>query len=231
MFTDPNHIRRLPAAGRGHVPHLAFACLLGLVLIAGAQLPAYAQSGGATGGSTAAAGSAKPAITSRPLWNELSPTQHESLAPLAPHWNNLHEAQKRKWIALSRNYDSMTPDEQATLHSRMTEWAGLSPQERTQARLNFAEVKRLSSADDRKAKWEAYQALSDEDRRKLAERAGTRPPSAAAPARPVPSQKLAPVPAATTAGGQHMPRIQLAPPAATPEPATLRTTGPASPAQ
>ena len=52
----------------------------------------------------------------------------------------------------------MSGAEQAKLHSRMTEWAALSPQQRTQARLNFAETKQLSP-DDKKAKWEAYQAL------------------------------------------------------------------------
>ena len=226
LSTEANLICRQSDIGRGSALHLALAYLLVLALFAGANLPAHAQTG-ANAPETPAA-NAKQGISSRPLWVELSPEQHQALAPLAAHWNNLHEAQKRKWIALSRNYDKMAPDDQAMLHSRMTEWASLSPQERTLARLNFAEVKRLSSAEDRKAKWEAYQALSDEDKRKLAERAGTRPPSAAAATRPVPSQKLAPVP--TTPSGQHAPRIELAPPPAAAAPATLRTTGPASPA-
>ncbi len=163
------------------------------------------------------------------MWNELSPDQQQSLSPLAPHWNGLHAAQKRKWIALSRNYDSMSPDDQALLHSRMTEWAALSAQDRTRARLNFAEVKRLAPQEERKAKWEAYQALSDEEKRKLAERAGSRPPSAAAPVRPVPAQKLAPVPSVATStsstgsGRPHPPRIQLAPPAASSAPAPTNT--------
>jgi hypothetical protein len=168
----------------------------------------------------------KPAAVSRPLWSELSTAQQQSLAPLAPHWNGLHAAQKRKWIALSRNYDKMNADDQTVLHSRMTEWAALSAQERTRARLNFDEVKRLAPADERKAKWEAYQALSDDEKRKLAERAGTRPPSAAAAVRPVPAQKLAPVPRPATSG-QHAPRIELAP-SATATPAS--SSGPASPA-
>jgi hypothetical protein len=178
--------------------------------------PAHSQAvtaQGATNGNSAAA--AKAPTVSRPLWNELSPAQQKSLSPLAPHWNGLHAAQKRKWIALSRNFDSMSPDDQALLHSRMTEWAALSPQDRTRARLNFAEVKRLAPQEERKAKWEAYQALSDEERRKLAERAGSRPPSAAAPVRPVPAQKLAPTPSvAASSSKPHPPRIQLAPPAA-----------------
>ena len=61
----------------------------------------------------------------------------------------------------------------------MTEWAALSPQQRTQARLNFAETKQLSP-DDKKAKWEAYQALPPEEKRKLAAGAAKPPPTAAA---------------------------------------------------
>ncbi|MGJ7496368.1 DUF3106 domain-containing protein [Variovorax sp. RT4R15] len=151
---------------------------------------------------------------SKPLWATLTAEQQAALKPLAPHWNGISEPHKRKWLALSRNYGSMKPEDQVTLHSRMTEWAGLSAHERALARLNFAEVKRLP-VDERKAKWEAYQALSEEERRKLAESARVRPASAALPIRPVPARKLAPVPAIpmASAKGEHTPRIQLAPPA------------------
>ncbi|SFM43836.1 DUF3106 domain-containing protein [Variovorax sp. OV329] len=167
----------------------------------------------ANGPTAPATAASKAPASTRPLWSELTPGQQKSLEPLAGPWNTLHPAQKRKWIALSGNFDSMSPVEQETLHSRMTEWAALSASDRTRARLNFAEVKRLAPEDERKAKWEAYQALSEEEKRKLAERAGTRPPSAAAPVRPVPAQKFAPVPSVSaTASSQFPPRIQLAPP-------------------
>lgn len=155
--------------------------------------------------------------------------QQQSLQPLAVHWNTLHPAQKRKWIALSRNFETLSPAEQKVLHSRMTEWASLSAQDRTLARLNYAEVKRLAPEEERKAKWEAYQALSEEEKRKLAERAGNRPPSAAAPVRPAPAQKFAPVPSVAT-GSQYPPRIQLAPPASSPAPAALAPASPIVPA-
>ena len=171
----------------------------------------------------------KAAVASKPLWDSLTPGQQAALKPLAPHWNGISEPHKRKWLALSRNYAAMKPEDQATLHSRMTEWAGLSAQQRAQARLNFAEVKRLP-ADERKAKWEAYQALSEEEKRTLAERArSARPSSVAVPVRPVPSRKLAPVPAIppSLAKGEHTPRIQLAPPpAATPAMPTASPTAP-----
>ncbi|HSV60574.1 MAG TPA: DUF3106 domain-containing protein [Variovorax sp.] len=191
----------------------AFAGLFLWGGLALAALPAHAQSSAPTAAATP--DSKPPTASTKPLWTELSSDQQRALSPLAPHWNELHVAQKRKWIALSRNFDSMSAEDQAVLHSRMTEWAALTAQERTRARLNFAEVKRLAPKDEQQAKWEAYQALSEEEKRKLAARAGSRPPSAAAPVRPVPAQKLAPVPS-----GQNAPRIQLAPtPATTPAPA------------
>jgi hypothetical protein len=172
----------------------------------------------AAAGPAAAAGP-KAVPTTKPLWSELTAEQQQALKPLVPHWNTLNAGQKRKWLALSRNYATMSADDQVTLHSRMIEWAALSNQQRAQARLNFAEVKRLP-ADERKVKWEQYQALSEEEKRKLAERAPIKPRGAAIPVRPVSSQKLVPVPAVTPPG-QHTPRIVLAPsPTPTAAPAT-----------
>ena len=144
-----------------------------------------------------AASSAKVAVkrATRPLWTELTEQQRQALAPLAPKWDGVNEAQKRKWLALSRNYPKMSADEQAKLHSRMTEWATLSPAQRTQARLNFGEARNLSP-DDKQAKWEAYQALSPEEKRKLAAGAAKPPPTAPA-VKPVPAKKLATVPQPT----------------------------------
>lgn len=128
----------------------------------------------------------------KPLWVELTEPQRLALAPLAPKWDGVSEAQKRKWLALSQNFPKMSGAEQAKLHSRMTEWVALSPAQRTQARLNFGEAQQLSP-DDKKAKWEAYQALSPEEKRKLAAGAA-KPPATAAAVKPVPTQKLATVP-------------------------------------
>lgn len=127
-----------------------------------------------------------------PTWRELSAGQHQALAPLAAQWDTLNEAQKRKWIALSGNYPRMSGEEQAKLHSRMTEWVALSPQERTIARLNYGRANKLSPAD-KKAKWEAYQALPPEEKRKLAA-AAAKPPQTAAAVKPVPAGKLATMP-------------------------------------
>jgi len=210
--------------------------LLAVVVAAlalGQARPASAQPGAPVGASEA---NAKAPALSKPLWTSLTPSQQAALKPLAPHWNTISGLQKSKWLALSRNFESMKPEDQATLHSRMSEWVALSPHERALARLNFAEVNRLP-VDERKAKWEAYQALSEDEKRDLAERARARQPSAALPVRPVPAKKLAPVPPPTALSGkgEHSPRIQLAPPPVSPPPAAappapVAATNPATPA-
>jgi hypothetical protein len=141
---------------------------------------------------------APPRAESKPTWSELTPSQQQSLAPLAGTWRSLGEAHKRKWLALSENYPTMPPGEQARLHSRMTEWAALSPQQRTLARLNFAEAQKVAPSDKR-AKWEAYQALPPEEKRRLAAGAAAAkppPPPTAIAVKPVPQQKLAKIPRA-----------------------------------
>ena len=100
-------------------------------------------------------------------WQNLSAQQKIALAPLAPHWTQLSAAQKNKWVALSNNFDKMPAKEQATLQDRMANWAALSPNQRAQARLTFNETKSIG-ADEKKTHWEAYQALSPEDKKKLA---------------------------------------------------------------
>jgi hypothetical protein len=130
-----------------------------------------------------------------PTWAELSAQQQQSLAPLAASWRTLRKSHKAKWLALSANYPTMPAGEQARLHSRMREWAALSPQQRTLARLNFAEAQRVAP-DDKRAKWEAYQQLSPEEKRKLAAGAPAKPaaPPTAMAVEPVPQQKLTRLP-------------------------------------
>ena len=82
----------------------------------------------------------------------------------------------------------------------MTAWASLSAQQRNQARLNFAVTNRLST-EDKRSQWDAYQALSEEEKRKLAARANTKPQGAAPALRPSASKRLAKVPAAVNPAG------------------------------
>lgn len=126
----------------------------------------------------------KPAATakaqaSRPTWKELSEPQRQALQPLAAHWDSMPSDGKRKWLALSHNYYNLSPDEQAKLQSRMREWGQLSQQQRSQARLNYAETKKLAP-EQKSAQWQAYQQLSPEEKRKLAAKAPAKRPGVAA---------------------------------------------------
>lgn len=123
------------------------------------------------------------------LWNELGPAEQRALRPLAASWAQLDEAQRRKWRALAKDFDRMPPTEQALLQARMTEWAALSPRQRSQARLNFAQTKNLP-VEDKRAQWEAYQSLSPEERRRLAANAPKLPKGAAPALKPASSAKL-----------------------------------------
>ncbi len=211
-LNSPRPLRPLPAGA--FIWAGAFAVAAFGLTLACAQPPSETASkatGNPPSSTSASASSPKAVAPTKPLWNELTAEQQQALKPLSSHWNTLNIGQKKKWLALSRNFGSMSTEDQSTLHSRMIEWAALSNQQRIQARLNFAEVKRIP-ADERKLKWEQYQALSEEEKRKLAERAAAKPRGAAIPVRPVSSQKLVPVPPIAPAG--HSPRILLAPPPA-----------------
>lgn len=113
---------------------------------------------------------AKPGVEEGVRWQDLKPAQRQALKPLEHQWSTIDASRKQKWIAISGRYPKMSPDEQARLQGRMTEWAKLSPQERGAARLHFQEAKQLSP-QDRQARWNAYQALPPEKRRELAEQA------------------------------------------------------------
>lgn len=178
----------------------------------------------AASGRAASAAKANGKQPTKPLWRELKPAEQIALTPLANTWDTMSVAQKRKWLALSKNYPKLSPEEQVKVHSRMSEWAALSPQQRTQARLSFGATQQLS-ADDKKAKWEAYQALSPEEKSKLAARASN-PPAAAPAVKPVPSDKLATIPKPKL--GERPPKNSQAPAQPLPAPPVPGTTLPVS---
>ena len=49
----------------------------------------------------------------QPLWKDLSPSQRETLAPLAASWNALPLAKKRSWLSLTEKMPSMMPEDRA----------------------------------------------------------------------------------------------------------------------
>ena len=142
----------------------------------------------------------KTTPATKPIWADLTPAQHKALKPLAAQWAQLSVDRKRKWLEISKNYESLPPTEQAKMHSRMSAWASLSMQERSEARLNFSETKKLP-ADAKAAQWQSYQELSIEEKHKLAAQAPAKP-SGAAVIKPTSQNKLAEVPVTSHAPHQ-----------------------------
>ena len=113
--------------------------------------------------------------TSSGSWSSLHPTQRTALAPLEKDWATIDASHRSKWLEIAARFPTMAPAEQQRVQGRMTEWARLSPSERGRARLSFQEAKQLSP-QERQARWEAYQALPDTQRKALAARASASAP-------------------------------------------------------
>lgn len=201
--------------------------------------PAAATALRPAGGATALPSEGLAEVSAGPGWETLNTRQKLALYPLAERWSLISEVQKRRWLALAVNFPELPEEEQAKLHSRMTEWASLSAQQRSQARLNYASTNRLAR-DNKLAQWEAYQALTAEERDLLAATAPPNPQGAATALRPVSPRKLVQVPAATQANPlrpnapkippvtDHGPRLAMPVPAAMPA-SEASASGPASP--
>lgn len=177
----------------------AFAvfCWVVLPILAYAQSPSTPVVPKAAASKSVAAKPVAPPATSKPAWADLTAPQQQALKPLTATWNSISEPQKRKWLEVSKNYPALAPADQVTMHSRMNEWVNMSPQDRAAARLNFAKTKELSkqlTPDEKKAKWETYQALSPEEKARLAAKASPKPAGAATAVKPVSPQKLAVTP-------------------------------------
>ena len=111
-------------------------------------------------------------------WQELSATQRSALKPLEREWRSISADQKQKWVELAVRFPALSAEERSRVQARMAEWAQMTPHDRGQARINFQEAKQVSP-QDRQAQWEAYQALTPEQKRQLAARAA--PPATTAP--------------------------------------------------
>lgn len=123
-----------------------------------------------------------------PSWQALTAPQRGALAPLQADWNGIDATRKAKWLEIAGRFPQLPAAEQQRLQARMGEWARLSPSERARARLNFQETKQISP-EERQAKWQAYQALPEPERKALAQRAAPVAGQRAAPnaaAGPVP---------------------------------------------
>ncbi|WP_293499350.1 DUF3106 domain-containing protein [Roseateles sp.] len=113
------------------------------------------------------------ALATVPTWQALTPAQRELLAPLEHDWDKLGLGQRSKWLNATPRLARLSPEELRRLHERMRDWAYLKPSERLDARVGFQVAKQVD-AEQRQAKWEAYQALPPERRQELAEKAAAR---------------------------------------------------------
>lgn len=193
--------------------HQTFIAILAL------SLSQFANAQDAAGKLPSSAASKKPAVkSSNPAappknWSALTESQKSALAPLESVWTNISPVKKQKWLDISVGYHLLSPEGQSTLHFRMKEWASLTKKQRDLARQNFAQAKKLSP-DDKQNKWVAYQALSPEEKQKLAKANQSNKVAGAAPA--LKPNALAPTTnAASTANaakpGTEQPKALLTP--------------------
>lgn len=106
-------------------------------------------------------------------WSQLSASQRQALAPLASQWPTLAPSSRVKWVEVARRYHQLSPGEQARLQQRMSKWAALPSDQRGEARLRYQQSRQLP-ADQRQQKWQAYQALSAEEKQDLGRQAQRR---------------------------------------------------------
>lgn len=136
-------------------------CLAEQALAAGAGAPTQT----AAYGSGVSAKAEKP-----PTWASLTPSQRSALQPLQREWHSIGPDHKQKWLEIVAQFPSKSADERQRIQARMTEWAALTPEQRGNARLQFKQAQQLAPSN-RQARWEAYQALSETEKKELAARA------------------------------------------------------------
>lgn len=140
---------------------------------AAAIVAAAAFAGNGLAGPAGAADATAPVARSvvllplaQPLWSELPPAQRKILAPLEAQWNAMPLAKKRSWIALATRLPQMEQAQREKAQERIIEWAGLTPEQRRQARNNYRLAQTLPK-DARVATWEQYQQMTPEQRNVL----------------------------------------------------------------
>lgn len=119
-----------------------------------------------------------PVSEQGPRWMSLTAAQREALGPLEEDWPGIDASRKQKWLDIAARYPSLSAAEKKRVQDRMADWARLTPAQRGEARANFQQATRVLP-QDRQAQWEAYKALPDTERSRLAtQAAAARPPAA-----------------------------------------------------
>lgn len=143
-----------------------------------AALTVTAAVGGPPQRTTPVSSTAANTPESGPRWSELTAAQRNALKPLERDWASIPPDPKQKWLDIAARMPRMPAAERDRVQARMTEWARLSPQQRGQTRMAFQEAKQVAP-QNRQAQWEAYQALTPEQKRQLQSRAVPLPAAAA----------------------------------------------------
>ncbi len=131
-----------------------------------------------------------PAPEQGPKFSSLSADEQAALKPLEKDWAGISAERKQKWRILVARFPKMPAGERSRIQARMAEWAQMSPEQRGKVRLQFQEASK-SSPQNRQAQWEAYQALPADQKRDLATKAASTPPSSAIAAPQVKSNIVA----------------------------------------
>lgn len=105
-----------------------------------------------------------------PTWASLSANQRAALKPLERDWHLIGPENKQKWLEVVAQFPMKSADERQRIQARMTEWATRTPQQRGATRLQFKQAQQLAPSN-RQARWEAYQALPEAEKKELAARA------------------------------------------------------------
>ena len=145
---------------------------------------------------------------SQPSWAELNAEQKRVLAPLATEWDKMEGFRRKKWIGIAQRYASLSPDEQARMQRRMTDWAKLTPDERKRAREKYKALQKDAPEKKEavKLKWQEYKELPEKEKNRLKAEA-TRKPTP----RPAPSKQTVATPKPPAALNSPPPADQAAP--------------------
>lgn len=121
----------------------------------------------------------------QPSWAQLNAEQKRVLAPLAGEWDTMDGFRRKKWLGIAQRYPSLSPDEQARIQRRMTEWAKLTPDERKRAREKYQSLQKAppEKKEAVKLKWKEYKELPESEKTRLKAEAARKPTP-----RPVPSK-------------------------------------------
>jgi hypothetical protein len=163
----------MPSSLKSFIASILLAITLGPV--------SFGISSAQTASNTPGANSKTSAIPEKKpdgTWEGLKPNQKKILAPLEADWDYMSPDSRKKWIQVSNIYPKMSEQDQERLQSRMASWSNLSQKDRRLARDNY--LSSLKFPAEKKAEaWSAYQKLSDDQKKKLAESEVKKKPTAA----------------------------------------------------